>query len=115
MLADTDRLHSKITEMSDRIRQLEDALTIAHASASHDNHPLLRRDLLDVKSMIDLHSAVTHMDGDPAGADAAETSENLDIFGTLAVREGGSTFFGRSAGQEVRTTCLPPLPIGWIY
>ncbi|KAH9981574.1 hypothetical protein BJV74DRAFT_80411 [Russula compacta] len=47
VLADTDRLHNKITEMSARIRQLEDALAVLHSSVSHDTHPhpLLQRDL----------------------------------------------------------------------
>lgn len=93
--------------MSDRIRQLEDALTTLHVD-SEQPHPLLTRDLLDVKSMIDLHSAVDRPPPDETQPDADEdASDALDIFGTLAVREGGgSTFYGRSAGQEVRPASL---------
>jgi hypothetical protein len=33
----------------------------------------------------------------------AEESQYVDAFGTLAIRDdGAATFFGRSAGQEVR-------------
>jgi hypothetical protein len=101
VLADTDRLHNKIAEMSGRIRQLEDALTVSHSSHSRDTHPLLQRDLLQIKSIIDLHSAIEQQ------AENEETTEVdnrrlLDVFGTLALRDGGaSTFYGRSAGHEV--------------
>lgn len=59
VLADTETLHQKIAAMSDRIRQLEDALAILHSTAggpTGDPHPLLHRDLLEVKFSMDLHS-----------------------------------------------------------
>jgi hypothetical protein len=102
VLADTDRLHNKITEMSARIRQLEDALAVSHAATSSDTHTLLQRDLLRIKSIIDLHSAIeqTNEDEETTGRD---DSRVLDTFGTLALRDdGASTFYGRSAGHEVR-------------
>ena len=71
VLADTDRLHAKIVAMSDRIRQLEDGLALLH-DKPEDPHPLLARDLLELKSMIDLHSAVDRPPPDetqPAGAE----------------------------------------------
>ncbi|TFK52991.1 hypothetical protein OE88DRAFT_1656749 [Heliocybe sulcata] len=86
--------------MSDRIRQLEDALSILQGTITRDPHPLLRRDLLKIKSGLELHGA-------PQGEflqyadEEGEESETLDAFGTLAVREdGGATFYGRSAGSE---------------
>lgn len=111
VLADTEKLHSKIGNMSDRIRQLEDALAILQTSvAPGETHPLLDRDLLRVKSSLDLHSAVeTHEDQhgsllDTVAEEEGDTeAQTLDGFGTLAVSEdGGSTFYGRSAGSEVR-------------
>ena len=111
VLADTDRLHAKIVGMSDRIRQLEDALSTLNTGSS-EPHPLLTRDLLEIKSMIDLHSAVDRPPPDETQPDADDdASDALDIFGTLAVREGGgSTFYGRSAGQEVRALASCFLP-----
>ncbi|GJE93089.1 fungal-specific transcription factor domain-containing protein [Phanerochaete sordida] len=104
ILADTDRLHKKITEMSDRIRQLEDALAITQSSATRETHPLLRPDLLGIKSGLDLHSAVrlNPKTGAPqTEADVDEESQAIDAFGTLAVRDdGAATFYGRSAGSE---------------
>ncbi|KDQ56828.1 hypothetical protein JAAARDRAFT_36304 [Jaapia argillacea MUCL 33604] len=100
VLADTERLHRKIAEMSDRIRQLEDALAVLQLGVSRDQHPLLRRDLMKIKSGLDLHVAGPDGDGQDQDADD-DASEQLDSFGTLAVREGGaSTFYGRSAGSE---------------
>jgi hypothetical protein len=85
--------------MSARIRQLEDALGIAHSSISSDPHPLLQRDL-QIKSIIDLHSAIEGtLEGETASHD---DNRVLDAFGTLALRnDGASTFYGRSAGHEV--------------
>ncbi|EED78793.1 predicted protein [Postia placenta Mad-698-R] len=105
ILADTDRLHRKIAEMSDRIRQLEDALAILQSSVTRDLHPLLVQDLLKIKSGLELHSAahlqgrVAHSDDD--GEQGDEESQYIDAFGTLAVRDDGAAmFYGRSAGSE---------------
>jgi hypothetical protein len=102
VLADTDRLHNKITGMSARIRQLEDALAVSHSVSSSDTHPLLQRDLLQIKSIIDLHSAI-EQENENEGLGEHDESRILDTFGTLALRDdGASTFYGRSAGHEVR-------------
>lgn len=64
ILANTEQLHEKIIQMSDRIRDLEDALGALHlqheqCSGSHcfssTNHPLLQGDLLLVKSHHELY------------------------------------------------------------
>lgn len=93
--------------MSDRIRQLEDALAILQASTgAHDPHPLLSRDLLEIKSSVELHSAslaagVTNANAD-SSSDNSENEMVFELFGTLAVRDdGGTRFFGSSARQEV--------------
>ena len=49
VLADTESLHKKLNEMSVRIRQLEDALQIAHARTNSETHPLLEDHLLEIK------------------------------------------------------------------
>ncbi|KAI0696344.1 hypothetical protein BC835DRAFT_1272113 [Cytidiella melzeri] len=102
ILADTDRLHKKITGMSDRIRQLEDALAILQSSTTRESHPLLRPDLLSIKSGLELHSAsnAEYVDGqEDQSMDTAEKA--MDLFGTLAVQEDGAArYLGRSAGTE---------------
>ena len=92
--------------MSDRIRQLEDALAVAQSAlmgASGDSHPLLHRDLLKIKSSIELHSA--SIGGEDSireeDEDEPDGEQYIDAFGTLAIRDdGAATFYGRSAGSE---------------
>ncbi|KAJ7507374.1 fungal-specific transcription factor domain-containing protein [Mycena galericulata] len=107
VLADTEKLHSKIATMSDRIRLLEDALAILQSTVTSDPHPLLDRELLKIKSSIELHSAVEGEEGSHAngggdgGTETEDFEEYIDAFGTLAIREdGAATFYGRSAGSE---------------
>ncbi|KAI0367566.1 hypothetical protein BV20DRAFT_970323 [Pilatotrama ljubarskyi] len=95
ILADTDQLHRKISEMSERIRQLEDALAIFQAGISHERHPLLRDELLTIKFGPEVRRTV----------DEEHTrdmlSSSIDALGTLTVGEHGETkYFGRSAGSE---------------
>ncbi|KAJ7229993.1 fungal-specific transcription factor domain-containing protein [Mycena pura] len=93
ILAHTDELHEKISEMSQRIRQLEEALAILQAVVSNDRHPLLANDLLKVKFAAEA----------PKNADlhAREQDQALDALGTLTFGDdGGVKYFGRSAGTE---------------
>ncbi|KZT73770.1 hypothetical protein DAEQUDRAFT_761749 [Daedalea quercina L-15889] len=49
ILANTEQLHDKIKSMSDRIRQLEEALGQLQSQHSTEPHPLLRQELLAIK------------------------------------------------------------------
>jgi hypothetical protein len=92
--------------MSDRIRQLEDGLAILQSTLTSEPHPLLQRDLLKIKSSLELHAAT---EGDETLEQQEETEESqyIDAFGTLAIRDdGASTFYGRSAGSEVSRSVL---------
>lgn len=94
--------------MSDRIRQLENALLVLHSDLTSEPHPLLTKELLQIKSSIELHGAFGGQ-GDSSEPrpersheDVDKASESLDAFGTLAIRDdGAATFYGRSAGSEV--------------
>lgn len=111
VLADTEKLHQKIAKMSDRIRLLEDALAILQSTVSGPDgepHPLLHRDLLAIKSSIELHSATQGGGGpgedgiDPDEGVEPDEEQYMDAFGTLAIHDdGAATFYGRSAGSEV--------------
>ncbi|KAG8214728.1 Choline/Carnitine o-acyltransferase-domain-containing protein [Butyriboletus roseoflavus] len=59
ILANTEQLHAKIIQMSDRIRQLEDALGSLQAKCATDPHPLLAQDLLRIKNSLELYSPQT--------------------------------------------------------
>ncbi|KAG0703549.1 fungal-specific transcription factor domain-containing protein [Suillus ampliporus] len=101
----------KIAQMSDRIRQLEDALAILQTSPS-EQHPLLHRDLLDVKSIIDLHAAVDEETAGKSKHEVDDDSQYIESFGTLAIRDdGAATFYGPSAGSEsllIGESAVPP-------
>ncbi|KAJ6573486.1 hypothetical protein DFH09DRAFT_916018 [Mycena vulgaris] len=93
ILADTDQLHSKIAEMSQRIRQLEEALAILQGIVSNERHPLLAGDLLSVKFAAEApkRSDLPGHEQDPA----------IDALGTLTLGDSGEVkYFGRSAGTE---------------
>ncbi|KAH7921473.1 hypothetical protein BV22DRAFT_1038640 [Leucogyrophana mollusca] len=102
VLADTEKLHQKIALMSDRIRQLEDALAILQQSVMPgEEHSLLQRDLLEVKSIIDLHAAVDDEKAVKTKEEVDDDSQYIEAFGTLAIRDdGAATFYGPSAGSE---------------
>lgn len=87
--------------MSDRIRQLEDALSISQTSPG-EQHPLLHRNLLDIKSIIDLHAAIDEETAGKSKHEVDDNSQYIESFGTLAIRDdGAATFYGPSAGSEV--------------
>lgn len=50
VLANTEQLHERIEHLCTRIRELESALRGAQAQLSQEEHPLLRSDLLQLKS-----------------------------------------------------------------
>ncbi|KIY71266.1 hypothetical protein CYLTODRAFT_390655 [Cylindrobasidium torrendii FP15055 ss-10] len=98
ILADTDKLHRKIADMSTRIRQLEDALAIMHATQHSTRHPLLHDDLLKIK--FGAEAPLEHRESS-APKPVEGRQESLDALGTLTLSDSGSTrYFGRSAGSE---------------
>ncbi|KAJ3776587.1 fungal-specific transcription factor domain-containing protein [Lentinula raphanica] len=95
VLADTSQLHTKITEMGQRIRQLEDALAISHSGLSNEQHPLLRDELLSIKFGPENGTA------SQASPSRDNSVESIDAFGTLTIFDRDvSKYFGRSAGSE---------------
>lgn len=99
ILADTEQLHRKISEMSNRIRQLEDALAILQSTVSDQRHPLLNDDLLKIKFGAEtLRSPRSSSPGD----EQDNPRQSIDATGTLTLGESGEVkYFGRSAGSEV--------------
>ncbi|KAJ6520347.1 fungal-specific transcription factor domain-containing protein [Mycena sanguinolenta] len=94
ILADTNQLHAKIAEMSQRIRQLEEALAILQAVVSNERHPLLATDLLSIK-----FAAEAPIRPDPPAPEQAPAI--IDALGTLTLGNAGEVkYFGRSAGSE---------------
>jgi hypothetical protein len=78
--------------MGQRIRSLEDALSIFQAGVSTDVHPLLVDELLAIKYGPDAPKSSPH----------DQHAVPIDAPGTLTITErGDSHYFGRSAGSEV--------------
>ncbi|PPR00530.1 hypothetical protein CVT24_005504 [Panaeolus cyanescens] len=135
ILASTTQLHDKIYEMSNRIRQLEDALAILQSMVSDQRHPLLTDELLRIKfgsEAINARENPTEpaaddeMDGEAGegGKDGAkrmkgkgkdkgtnEVEKSIDALGTLTLGSSGEVqYFGRSAGSEKADEETPSIP-----
>jgi hypothetical protein len=97
ILADTEQLHEKIYEMSNRIRQLEDALAILQSSVTDQRHPLLSDELIKVKFGSE---SINARDIVPSDEDHAP-QKSIDALGTLTLGSSGKLqYLGRSAGSE---------------
>lgn len=97
VLAATEHLHKRIAKISDRVRQLEDALASLQAKHYNEPHPLLQDDLLTVNNVLDDDPAEN--DDDPSGSNPPEV---MDTFGTLSIFDHGvSRYFGPTGGPEV--------------
>lgn len=97
VLAATEHLHLRMAKMSERIRQLEGALSELQVQHSTEPHPLLRSDLL----------GASHPDDDvgpPSADDPAvveRTPELVEALGTLSISDSGaSRFFGPTGGSH---------------
>ncbi|KAJ6520565.1 fungal-specific transcription factor domain-containing protein [Mycena sanguinolenta] len=115
VLANTEELHHRIENLVVRIRELEDALRTLHESVSHDPHPLLRTDLLHLKtipwsaqsrsegsSSSDSRNSVSTLPSEEEPGDPRTEEENLiDAFGTLTIgSHGEANFLGQTARSE---------------
>ncbi|EJD06233.1 uncharacterized protein FOMMEDRAFT_119797 [Fomitiporia mediterranea MF3/22] len=93
-LDDTEELRLKIVNMSDRIRDLEDALEVAHPRDTKGPHPLLCNDLKAIKFVVGLN--VESENDIPR-----HIHDPLESFGALKISDDGeSRFLGPSAGSE---------------
>lgn len=94
VLSNTTELHAKIEQLSNRIRELEDALAKLYNGTSDEPHPLLRQELLVLKLPPGVHTT-SNLE--------VKRAEDIvaDAFGTLQIADnGGGAFFGGTAGSE---------------
>ncbi|KAI0262363.1 fungal-specific transcription factor domain-containing protein [Gloeopeniophorella convolvens] len=95
VIAATEHLHRRITRMSDRIRQLEDALSVLQASHSTEPHPLLRENF-SVADSADKPEEQLQEEEEDAPADV------VNAFGTMSISDHGvSRFFGPTGGSDL--------------
>ena len=57
-MAGAEQLHEKIFQLSDRVRQLEDALECLQSRCSNQPHPLLSPELLRIKTSQELYGTI---------------------------------------------------------
>ena len=107
ILANTAQLHSKIQEMSDRIRSLEDALKSLHSEHSGNtdqSHPLMRTELLGIKSTVGLYSGVQANAADSLSKPInSETSRHINLYQSTTAERG-------STEDSIMTTDQHPRP-----
>lgn len=88
-------MHEKISELSVRVRSLEDALSVAHKAISNDRHPLLSDELLRVKNPLE-----RDVNADPVRAN--EEEDVIEANGSLSIsRSGRVNFYGQTANAYV--------------
>ena len=104
VIAATEHLHRRIARMSDRIRQLEDALALLQASISKESHPLLSENaiVVDADDVDKPHETEDELTGEVSRA-----------LGTLSVSDQGlSRFFGSTGGSDL---LLVRCPLGEFF
>lgn len=87
--------------MSERIRNLEDALEILQGTHSNNPHPLLQDQLKDIKRGIEQYE---HR---PANKDELQV-ETHDNAGTLSISKEGTSRFSGHGTTEVSSLTLEP-------
>ncbi|KAF7317961.1 Fungal-trans domain-containing protein [Mycena kentingensis (nom. inval.)] len=101
VLASTQELHQHISELANRVRELEDALRTSHSHISGDTHPLLSEDLLRLKAPLqrELPALRNHISSSNP-KDDEHNPDVVDAFGSLSISlSGGAKYFGTTANS----------------
>ncbi|KAI0372775.1 hypothetical protein BV20DRAFT_1014847 [Pilatotrama ljubarskyi] len=98
VLASTQDLHEKITQLANRVRDLEDALRASHALHSMEPHPLLSEELLRIKAPIQRENLINT--GATNGNSDEQSGDVVDSFGSLSISDSGRTnYFGQATSS----------------
>ncbi|KAK7056210.1 hypothetical protein VNI00_002762 [Paramarasmius palmivorus] len=81
VLANTEVLHDKITELASRVRTLEDALADSHSMTSLHTHPLLSDELLQIKRPLERE----RLDHPSIKEEKQENGDTIDAMGSLSL------------------------------
>ncbi|KAL5492320.1 hypothetical protein ACEPAI_3767 [Sanghuangporus weigelae] len=118
VLANTEALHEKISELCQRVRALEDALAVAHRATHADRHPLLSDELMKIKNPLE-----REVIANPPKLQDEEDA--IDAVGSLSISPSGkANFFGTTAnawneesddseGEEPHEIALPA-DMAWL-
>ncbi|KAK1221049.1 hypothetical protein PQX77_016095 [Marasmius sp. AFHP31] len=98
----TEHLHRRISKLSGRIRELEDALAAIHGKHSTQPHPLLDQSLIEATAEEDEGFEKAQVTVSEEASDKTSGGgDPIDAFGTLSISDHGiSRFFGPTGGSE---------------
>ncbi|PFH45913.1 hypothetical protein AMATHDRAFT_70926 [Amanita thiersii Skay4041] len=97
VLASTQELHEKISELALRVRDLEDALRASHFQLSTDPHPLLSEELLKIKAPLQREPPASRQATQKIEEDSTEV---VDAFGSLSIGlSGRAKYYGSTANS----------------
>ncbi|KAF9245323.1 hypothetical protein BU15DRAFT_41174 [Melanogaster broomeanus] len=100
VLASTQELHEKISELCNRVRDLEDGLRYSHSLVSSDKHPLLTDELLQIKAPLQREPPNYRNMPKPEIKEEEQNGEIVDAFGSLSLSaSGGAKYFGSIANS----------------
>jgi hypothetical protein len=109
VLASTQELHEKISELSTRVRELEDALRSSHAQLSPEQHPLLTEDLLRIKAPLQRETPSMRNSTVHPHKEEEVNPDVVDAFGSLSLGlSGRAKYYGQIANSWVCDSQLHP-------
>jgi hypothetical protein len=101
VLASTQELHEKISELQTRVRELEDALRVSHSHLSADSHPLLADELLKIKAPLQREPPASRSPLNGTHQEEEHNPDVVDAFGSLNINSGRAKYFGQIANSWV--------------
>jgi len=102
VLASTQELHEKISELATRVRELEDALRASHAHLTTEQHPLLSEDLLKIKAPLQRDASQAKSTSSTSIKEEEPNPDVVDAFGSLSIGLSGKTqYYGQIANSWV--------------
>lgn len=117
ILANTEQLHEKIAQLSERVRQLEDGLQSVQSQVSNHPHPLLTPELLKIKTSQELYggpqaSAVTPGTSTPSDPGTSKDDKLRESVHALSI-DGRPECSASGSGMDVdqpRDSTPPEVP-----
>ncbi|KIM44896.1 hypothetical protein M413DRAFT_442869 [Hebeloma cylindrosporum] len=100
VLASTQELHEKISELATRVRELEDALRASHNHLSTEPHPLLSEELLRIKAPLQRDVNGSKSATSVTVKEEESNPDVVDAFGSLSIALSGKTkYYGHIANS----------------
>ncbi|KII85775.1 hypothetical protein PLICRDRAFT_56260 [Plicaturopsis crispa FD-325 SS-3] len=100
VLASTQELHEHISNLSTRVRELEDALRSSHSQITPERHPLLSDELLRIKAPLQREASSARNATTSAPTEEPPNPDVVDSFGSLSISmTGRAKYFGSFANS----------------